>query len=134
MITAEWVSQIPEYLAMLSLTLQGGVNEGAEAVAQIARDNVHVDTGSLHDTIDTELVRADAYAVEMSVNAGNMDGGYRGGSMMNAKPAGAPVDYAIAQEYGLGSHNFGPFMAPASEIGWLQVQQSVTDAISRISA
>lgn len=126
-IEAKFESRIPDYAVRLDLTVHAAVLAGAQEMAQIARDNVRKDTGSLMETIDVE-----DFGQEVTVNAGNISGGYKGGSFMNERPPGSPVDYAIDQEYGLTGTPSTPYMTPAAEFGWPRMQERIADAIGRM--
>lgn len=123
------LDQIDEYIIALDMAVETGLAAGCAQVVALAQGAVRQDTLSLHDTIDAESVINGAGIHEWSVNAGNVEGGYKGGSQMNSKPPGAPVDYAIEQEYGGGESPNTPYMTPAAESGWPMVQESITLAI-----
>lgn len=124
-------SQIPEYLAQLRLAMHEGAEQGSQIVSDAAVRFVAVDTGSLLHTIDTELAEDAGDIVQWSVNAGNLQGGYAGGGLTD-KPAGAPVDYAEAQEFGGTAAKHTPFMTPAAEIGWQEYQALVEELLGGI--
>jgi hypothetical protein len=126
-ITADWNSQIRQYLGSLDQVVKVGTLAAAESIAEIARDLVQKDTGSLHDTIDVEQT-----PLGVSINAGNTTGGYRGGSFLNERAAGTPVDYALDQEYGLAGVAH-PYMTPAAEQGSSLVETIVGEAIREVS-
>lgn len=125
-------SSIPAFVVELDAALLSAALAGGEAVQQIAQETVAIDTGSLQETIDVEQVQSSEGLHVMSVNAGNVEGGYKGGGAGN-KSEGAPVDYAVAQEYGGGPGAYKPYMTPASEEGWADVQRVAEDAIRGIA-
>ena len=128
------VNNILRTAILLDVAIAEGTFLGAQQIALLAQDYCPVDTGSLKATIDVSIISDEPGGPRAySVNAGNVEGGYLGGSFMNAKPAGAPVDYAADQEYGLTRTPSHPYMTPASEQGWPLVQKSVEEKIREVA-
>lgn len=126
-------NNILAYAAELDGAAIRGTLDGCAQIAVLAQELAPVDTGSLRDTIDVDVIAEERGHHEYSINAGNLEGGYAGGSIHNARPAGSPVDYADAQEFGMTHAPNHPFMIPASEQGFPLLQEAVAEAIGAIS-
>lgn len=123
---------IPRWVERMNNNVDEAVAVSSQVIAAFAKGVVAIDTGSLRDTIDSEKDSnsTDTHHV-YQVSAGNLDGGYKGGSKYNTgKPQGSPVDYAPEQEWGGGVGAHQPFMTPASEQGFMQAPQIVGAAIA----
>jgi HK97 gp10 family phage protein len=106
-IQATLVSRIPEIIASLPGEVKDALGEGAEIIAEGARERVPVDSGALRDAIHIEEVE-DGW----SVVAGD-----------------AQVYYGHLVEGG-GAHTPPrPFLTPAAESAWSDVLQIVEDAL-----
>lgn len=92
-------SNIPALRAALAPAAARGVARAAGFVADLAQQLAPVDTGSLRDTIRVEPIQP---ALQMTVNAGGVQGGVRF------------VDYAAAVEYGTADSPAQPFLTPAA--------------------
>lgn len=126
-------NNISGYALELDAAAMRGALNGCNQIALLAQELAPVDTGSLRDTIDVDVILDERGHHEYSINAGNLEGGYAGGSQHNARPAGTPVDYADAQEFGMTHAPNHPFMTPASEQGFPLLQDAIAEAIRAIS-
>lgn len=134
----EFISEIDAYCAALDDAVEVSIHDGAQDIVDVARSLVRVDTGSLQETIDATVDdgatgRLSPHQHAWSVNAGNLEGGYAGGGTYGDRPAGAPVDYAEAQEFGLGGGGFTPFMVPAAEQVFPEIVARTSDNIRAVS-
>jgi HK97 gp10 family phage protein len=106
-IQATLVSRIPEIVASLPGEVKDALGVGAENIASVARDNVHVDSGDLRDSIHIEEVDEG-----WSVVAGDED-----------------VFYGHLEEFGRGGKSGHPFLIPAAESEWATVMEIVEEAL-----
>lgn len=121
-VKAIFQSRIPIYARELLRTVDAATQQAALGMVEVAQATVRKDTESLVDTIDISKVDAVPMVAAYSVNAGDVEGGYKGKA--GGRSEGAPVDYAIAQEYGPGEHT--PYMTPAAEEGWANFLRLIT--------
>lgn len=124
-------THIPEYQSLLRMAAHQATEHGAQVVSEAAVRFVPVETGSLRDTIDAEEAVDAGEVISWAVNAGNLEGGYAGGGI-TGKPAGSPVNYAEAQEFGGTAAKHTPFMIPAAEVGWQEYQSFMEELIGGI--
>jgi HK97 gp10 family phage protein len=110
MIHATLVSRIPEIVASLPDEVKGALGQGAEAIAEGARERVPVESGDLRDAIHTEEVENG-----WSVVAGDEQ-----------------VYYGHLVEHGTAHTAARPFLTPAAESAWSDVLQIVEDALEDI--
>lgn len=107
MIQATLVSRIPEIVASLSGEVKDALGEGAEIIAEGARERVPIDTGDLKAAIHVEEVEQG-----WSVVAGD-----------------DKIFYGHFVEHG-GAHTPPrPFLTPSAESAWSDVLQLVEDAL-----
>jgi HK97 gp10 family phage protein len=107
-IQATLVSRIPEIVASLPGEVSDALGEGAELIAEQAKERVPVDEGTLRDAIHTEEVEGG-----WSVVAGNEQDAFYGHIIEHGGAHLAPR----------------PFLTPAAESAWDDVLQLVEDAL-----
>jgi HK97 gp10 family phage protein len=107
MIYATLISRIPEIIGSLDPKVKEALEEGAELIAKDAQTRVPVATGALRDAIHVEEIE-DGY----SVVAGDDEAFY--GHIVEHGGVNTPAH---------------PFLIPAGEARWADIEQLVEDVL-----
>ena len=118
MITYNLVSRIPEIVESIPDEMAEVLEEGANAIAEDAKQRVPVDTGALRDAIHVEQVDD----LTFSVVAGSTEAYY-----------GHMVEFGSAEGgKGRGPIPPHPFLIPAAEVQHARIEGAAMDALGEV--